>query len=97
MLYGQVITGEVLSSLVEKYAMAISSKDGILTELSQLPTQQQMVLKLAGEKAVKSGVNAYNKLMADTISNLPINEKKLSEAHRHGKKYFRVGNLMISI
>jgi hypothetical protein len=78
------MTGEVMASLIEKYAMAISSKDGILTELSQLPTQKQMIIKLAGERAVKTGVLEYNKLMQETVNSLPVNEKQLSEAHLHG-------------
>lgn len=38
-LNGQVVTGDALASLVSKYSSAISSSGGILTELSQLPTQ----------------------------------------------------------
>ena len=34
-LMGKTLTGEVMADLISKYAEAVTSKDGIITELSQ--------------------------------------------------------------
>lgn len=78
---GREVTGEVIANVVEKYSAAINAKDGILTELSQLPTQRQMVIKLSGERAVKSAVNVYQSMMSETRQAMPVEEKTLALAH----------------
>lgn len=55
---GQEVTGELLGALIANYVAALSSK-GILEDLSQLPTQRDMVVKLAGERSMKAAIEAY--------------------------------------
>lgn len=41
-LVGQTVSGTLLGTLFEKYVVAVSEK-GILEDLSQLPTQKELV------------------------------------------------------
>lgn len=41
-MIGQTVTGTLLGTLFEKYVIAVSEK-GILDDLSQLPTQKELV------------------------------------------------------
>jgi hypothetical protein len=60
---GETITGAVLAQLFRKYTAAVSAKVGIISELSELPTQQQMIIQLAGERAVRNAVTVYRDSM----------------------------------
>ncbi|PRP76870.1 hypothetical protein PROFUN_13214 [Planoprotostelium fungivorum] len=80
-LNGQIITGEVMSSMVSKYSSAISASGGILTELSQLPTQRQMIAKMAGEKALKRGIEEYKKNIQVKEEEMPLTTRALSQRH----------------
>ncbi len=67
---------------------SINAKDGILTSLSQLPTQRQMVIKLAGERAAKEALLTYKERIKEVTKLLPVGELELAIAHSSGILYF---------
>lgn len=73
-----------MASLVSKYSTAISSSAGILTELSQLPTQRQMIAKMAGEKALKKGLEEYEKELKPWREKFPLKREALDQIHNQG-------------
>eukprot|EP01114_Cavostelium_apophysatum_P013934 TRINITY_DN3481_c0_g1_i2.p1 TRINITY_DN3481_c0_g1~~TRINITY_DN3481_c0_g1_i2.p1 ORF type:complete len:1119 (-),score=263.77 TRINITY_DN3481_c0_g1_i2:20-3124(-) len=81
-LSGRTITGDVIASLLSKYAGAIAAKDSIMTSLSQLPTQRQMIVKMAGERAVKEASSVYQSQMEPVTKTFPVPESVLSSAHK---------------
>ena len=56
----------------------------MLNSLSQLPTQRQMVIKLAGERAIVEGMQRYNQSIAEVTNSLPVDEVELAIAHNKG-------------
>lgn len=56
----------------------------ITAELSQLPTQRQMVVKMAGERALKGAITEYENLLTKLKTALPVSEEELAEAHKIG-------------
>lgn len=82
---GQVITGSVLAELFRKYTAAVASKEGILSELSQLPTQQQMIIQLAGERAVRASVTVYRDQMLPLFDKMPLGEEQLANGHHEAR------------
>uniref|UniRef100_A0A6B2KW57 GB1/RHD3-type G domain-containing protein n=1 Tax=Arcella intermedia TaxID=1963864 RepID=A0A6B2KW57_9EUKA len=79
-MLGQNLTGELIGSLLEKYVSALSEK-GIITDLTQLPTQQQMISKLSGERAVKAALEEYHKVMQPLMEKLPLSEVELAQSN----------------
>jgi len=80
MLSGVPITGEIIASLIDKYSHSIANS-GIINELSQLPTQRQMVVKMAGERAIKDGGLYYKNAMQDVSKKFPLPETELAQIH----------------
>ncbi len=74
------MTGELIGGMFEKFVAAIAST-GIISDLSQLPTQRQMVLKMAGEKAISSSLNIYKESMTPLVSQFPVEEVALFQVH----------------
>eukprot|EP01118_Nematostelium_gracile_P001306 TRINITY_DN11346_c0_g1_i1.p1 TRINITY_DN11346_c0_g1~~TRINITY_DN11346_c0_g1_i1.p1 ORF type:complete len:538 (-),score=148.97 TRINITY_DN11346_c0_g1_i1:39-1652(-) len=85
-LSGRTITGEVIGDLVEKYSEAINSKDGVMTSLSQLPTQRQMVVRMAGERALREGLRAYSDSFSEIRSKFPVDQSDLGTVHENAEK-----------
>lgn len=80
-LGGKVITGPVLASLCSMYASAVSASDGLLKDLSDLPTQKQLVARLAGQRALKLAVDAYRAAVAGGALVLPVEMETLYAVH----------------
>ena len=80
-LAGRVITGETIASLIVSYADAIQSRQGIVQELTALPSQWQMVAKISGERAVKMAVKVYKSKMDALLPELPVPEARLAAVH----------------
>lgn len=53
-----------------------------MTELSQLPTAREMVIRLQGEKAIKSSLSLYENEISNTKTNFPISDNELGIAHQ---------------
>lgn len=81
-LGGKVITGPVLASLCSMYASAVSASDGLLKDLSDLPTQKQLVARLAGQRALKLAEDAYRAAVSGGgLALLPVEMETLWAVH----------------
>eukprot|EP01116_Phalansterium_solitarium_P002978 TRINITY_DN1336_c0_g1_i2.p1 TRINITY_DN1336_c0_g1~~TRINITY_DN1336_c0_g1_i2.p1 ORF type:complete len:546 (-),score=208.97 TRINITY_DN1336_c0_g1_i2:375-2012(-) len=81
-LAGRTIDGSTIAGLLDTYCASIASKDGgLATQLSQLPTQRQMVVRLAGERAVQQAVAAYRATLHEALPTLPVDQAQLAAAH----------------
>ena len=69
---GRELTGEMLALLCREYADAVHRRTGIIEELTSLPTQWQMVAKLAGERAVKLAAKEYKARLSRVASTFPV-------------------------
>ena len=58
-LGGTLVTGPVLASLLRRYTAAVSRQQGTLSDIAQLPTQREMLVRMAGDRAVKAGLQCY--------------------------------------
>jgi Guanylate-binding protein, N-terminal domain/Guanylate-binding protein, C-terminal domain len=85
---GEVVTGASLASMCELYVTAVNS--GQLSDLAQLPTHRQMVLQIAGEKALRIALETYRSDMhkrvnahtQTTTAAAALSREALFEAHR---------------
>ena len=78
---GRVITGDLLADMIVAFTDAISTKAGIVNELTQLPTQWQMVARISGERAVKLALKLYKSQIESLFKELPVSDKRLAEVH----------------
>ena len=62
-LAGQEVTGPMLADLLEAYTASVRKKDGAMADIAALPTQREMLVSLAGDRAVKAGVQHYKDAM----------------------------------
>lgn len=76
---GQEVTGEFLGSLLENYVNIIGK--GVLKELSQLPTQNQLIMRMAGEKAVNVALKDYQTNIEKITESLPLPENQIVQHH----------------
>ena len=63
---------------------AIGRQHGALNDIAQLPTQREMLVRMAGDRAVKSGVAAYNNALQAVIGEgggLPVEMDTLWGMH----------------
>ena len=58
-LAGQEVTGPMLADLLEAYTKSVRKKDGAMADIAALPTQREMLVSLAGDRAVKAGLQHY--------------------------------------
>eukprot|EP01127_Copromyxa_protea_P000366 TRINITY_DN1029_c0_g1_i1.p1 TRINITY_DN1029_c0_g1~~TRINITY_DN1029_c0_g1_i1.p1 ORF type:complete len:1994 (-),score=527.17 TRINITY_DN1029_c0_g1_i1:102-6083(-) len=80
-MVGQVITGTFLGNLFEKYVVAVSAK-GILDDLSQLPTQKELIFKMKGEKAADLATQSYIASMSSVKDKLPVADLEIFTQHK---------------
>ena len=70
-----------MCELVTRYCQAIREKKGLLSSITELPSQAQLIAKMAAEKALRDGKAAYNKSMEALMQRLPIPLADLHEQH----------------
>lgn len=74
-------TGEILSEMVGRYIKAIREREGLLSSISDLPSQAQLIAQMAAEKALNEGRNAYSKALEALESGLPMPVGELYAFH----------------
>lgn len=62
---GAPLTGANLQGYLQKYLTAIQQKTGLLQDIHHLPTQKDLLMQLAGERAVQSALKAYQAAMSE--------------------------------
>eukprot|EP00746_Dinoflagellata_sp_MGD_P140427 gnl/MRDRNA2_/MRDRNA2_73681_c0_seq1.p1 gnl/MRDRNA2_/MRDRNA2_73681_c0~~gnl/MRDRNA2_/MRDRNA2_73681_c0_seq1.p1 ORF type:complete len:1148 (+),score=294.58 gnl/MRDRNA2_/MRDRNA2_73681_c0_seq1:112-3555(+) len=62
-LLGQPLSGSGLASLIKQYTHALGNREGVLSDICQMPTQRQLLDQMAGERAVKAAVSVYEQTM----------------------------------
>lgn len=78
--FGQhVVNGDAICTILQNYVTKVSQSGGELRELSQLPTQTQMIQQLSGERAVRAALDNYKKTMSSF--KLPVSSLQLSRHH----------------
>ena len=65
MLGGTTVTGSMLADMLESFTAAVQRQDGAMADIAQLPTQREMLVTLAGDRAVKAGVSHYRESMQE--------------------------------
>jgi hypothetical protein len=80
-LSGRTITGPMLADLVQMFADALQKRDGIVQELSALPTQWQMVARMSGERALKAAIKDFEERIASAGKRCPMSAVQLAEAN----------------
>jgi len=82
-LGGRPVTGDVLGDLLQAYMEAIFSQDsGVLSDISKMPSQHQLLSQMAGEKAVHAGLHCYHEQMQRALPSLPVPSGTLQAQHR---------------
>ena len=76
------VTGPVLSELVGRYIDAIRDRKGLLSSITELPSQAQLIAKMAAEKALKDGKASYNQALDGLMSRLPLSLFDVYQEHR---------------
>ena len=79
-LAGQIVTGPMLADLLEAYTASVRKKDGAMADIAALPTQREMLVSLAGDRAIKAGIQHYKDTMC-TIDGNVMGYKKLMKLH----------------
>lgn len=80
-LAGKTIDMQMFLSLAEKYSEALSGKKGVIKDLSNLPTQKQLVMRMRGEEAVKRGVEAYKQSFLLASPSFPLSSLLFTQTH----------------
>lgn len=81
-LSGRVVTGATIAQLVTLYAAALTASDGVVADLTALPTQWQMVAKMSGERAYRMALAHYDERMKVVLETLlPMASTKLASIH----------------
>mmetsp|Transcript_10745 Transcript_10745/g.20169 ORF Transcript_10745/g.20169 Transcript_10745/m.20169 type:complete len:818 (+) Transcript_10745:182-2635(+) len=79
------MTGCEIADLVQAYCSAIGNKIGALREIEEIPTQAQMLATIAAERAVRTGLQAYESHMEAHRQSI-TSPKTLGEAHLAASK-----------
>ena len=79
-LAGQQVTGPLLADLLEAYTASVQKKDGAMADIAALPTQREMLVSLAGDRAVKAGVQHYKDVMRE-LEEQVVGHKTLMQKH----------------
>ena len=66
------VTGVLLAELVVRHIDAIRERKGLLSNITDLPSQAQLIAKMAAEKALKDGKTSYMKSMEAVLPRLPL-------------------------
>ena len=81
-LGGVEVTGKMVATLLRKYSEAVTEKKGAIGDIAALPTQRQMLLRMAGEKALQSALKHYAIKLRDAAkSTFPVDLPKLVNLH----------------
>ena len=85
-LGGNVVNGTTIAELLIRYTGAISSKEGALNDISNLPTERQMLNRMFGEKAVNTALTHYmDKIEKSIAARIPLGEDEFCNAHEEAK------------
>ena len=79
-LAGQQVTGPMLADVLEAYTASVQKKDGAMADIAALPTQREMLVSLAGDRAVKAGLQHYKDAMRE-VENQVVGHKALMAKH----------------
>jgi len=79
-LAGQEVTGPMLADLLEAYTKSVRKKDGAMADIAALPTQREMLVSLAGDRAVKAGLQHYKDAMRE-VEAQTLGHKNLLSLH----------------
>ena len=77
----QPVTGAELSDMVVKYMQTIKEREGILSAITDIPTQAQMIAQIAAERALKAAKDTYSCEMQKMESQLPVSIDTLHQKH----------------
>ena len=83
-LGGQTVTGPMVAGLLRRYTDTIANQEGTLNDIAQLPSQREMLVRMAGDRAVKAGVAAYRRAMQESVTGaggLPLEVATLWAIH----------------
>jgi hypothetical protein len=81
-MYGSsVVTGSVLGELVTRYIDAIRDRKGLLSSITELPSQAKLIAQMSAEKALKDGKASYNKAMDGLMPCLPLSLADIYQEH----------------
>jgi hypothetical protein len=75
------ITGAALCEMLVKYADSIRCRAGMLSAITEIPTQAQLIAKMASERALKAGKEMYISKLAGVHSLLPMHIDALHKQH----------------
>jgi hypothetical protein len=62
------------------YTASVQKKDGAMADIAALPTQREMLVSLAGDRAVKAGIQHYKDTMRE-MENITVGHKELMNKH----------------
>ena len=69
---GHPITGSIVCDMVVKYLESIKMRSGMLSAISEIPTQAQLIAKMAAERAIKTAKEKYDQGMQGVQTKLPL-------------------------
>jgi hypothetical protein len=69
---GHPITGSIICDMVVKYLDSIKMRSGMLSAISEIPTQAQLIAKMAAERAIKTAKEKYDHGMQGVQTKLPL-------------------------
>ena len=65
----------MLADLLEAYTASVRKKDGAMADIAALPTQREMLVSLAGDRAIKAGIQHYKDTMCTIDGNVMGKER----------------------
>jgi polyhydroxyalkanoate synthesis regulator phasin len=78
---GRAITGSMVGDMVTKYLDSIKMRSGMLTAISEIPTQAQLIAKMAAERAIKTAKEKYEQGIQGVQNQLPLPLACLHQQH----------------
>jgi len=73
------VTGESLAGLLEMYMATMFRPGGVIDDISDLPTQKEMLVRIAGERSMGAALSAYEDAMSGMA--LPVSDVEMEQAH----------------
>eukprot|EP00928_Gymnodinium_smaydae_P033435 TRINITY_DN23955_c0_g2_i2.p1 TRINITY_DN23955_c0_g2~~TRINITY_DN23955_c0_g2_i2.p1 ORF type:complete len:1015 (+),score=152.55 TRINITY_DN23955_c0_g2_i2:96-3140(+) len=88
---GESLTGEGLAELLRQYLSAIGRRDGILGQISQMPTQSELFRNMLEKRIIESAVKHYETQLqqlnlSGSQAQLPVAPAVLLDAHAAARR-----------